>query len=377
MLKQIKKHALHLLCFIECMLCNKKVRKDVADSQSICFVRFDGIGDFILWLDSVPAFQSIYPDKKCTLICSTLIESIAKETNLFDEVISINIKQYKNLDNYKYHKEVRAKLKGFRFDVLINPTFSRNSYLNSIVSAIPAVEKVTVKGDPYCKFAKENKLTDRLYDRILDIDVDLMELRKYENIVRQLGAKDFKCGFTTLPKMSSTINVPKPYFVLQLGSSNSGKSWPAQRFAQISNYLCDKYKWHCCVIGLDKAFGKIFKDNFEGEYTDLIGKTTLLDMIHVIQESEMVIGDDSSGIHIAAFSKVNALAVAGNWEGNRFLPYDTDNNVLNNRIRVIRAKTDCALCHGRFTKGCNDSVAIGNARNCINEVRIHDVIQSL
>lgn len=373
MLSQLKKLFIHIICFIECLFCNNKPPKNENNNDVVGFVRFDGIGDFILWLDSVSGFKSLYPRKKFILICSSLIESIAKETKLFDEIISINIKKYKNLSNLKYHLETRKKLGKIKVDVLINPIFTRNSYLNSIVSSIPAKEKITITGDPFCKYAKENMLTDRLYDRILSIDIKLMELRKYEKMIQLLGAKDFKCGYSSLPKIDSSINVPKPYFVLQLGSSNTGKSWPVSRFAEVSNYLCDKYKWHCCVMGLDKRLGEIFKRNFKGEYTNLIGKTTLLDMIHVIQESEMIIGDDSSGVHIAAFSGVTALAVAGNWEGERFLPYDTDNEALNNRIRVIRAHTHCTLCHGNYTKDCHKSIIIGNARNCINEVRVSDV----
>ena len=358
---------------MECIIQNKKIKESEENSHCLGFVRFDGIGDFILWLDSVPAIKCIYSEKKCILICSSLIESIAKETGLFDEIISVNIKKYKNLSDFKYHRDIRKKLGDVRCDILINPIFSRNSYLNSIVSSIYAKEKITITGDPTCKFAKENHMTDQLYDRIINVDEKCMEMKRYTDMVHQLGNNNYRSGYYKMPKITSSINISDSYFVVQLGTSTYEKSWPTDRFADVSSYLFAQSGWTCCIVGTDKQLGENFKKYYKGDLVNLIGKTSLLDLMHVIQGAKLMLGNDSSGVHIAAFSNVNAVVLAGGWDVGRFLPYDTDNESLNKRICIICKKKDCYLCHGFFTKDCKQSISKGNARLCVYEITTEEV----
>ena len=78
----------------------KKAKKLSLKRQSVkgvvTVLKYDGIGDFILFLDAAKGLRELYKDKKLILSCPKAVKEIAEQSGYFDEVICISriVKQF-------------------------------------------------------------------------------------------------------------------------------------------------------------------------------------------------------------------------------------------------------------------------------------------
>jgi len=93
-----------------------------------------------------------------------------------------------------------------------------------------------------------------------------------------------------------------------------------------------------------------------------IGKS-LLEYIEIIRNAEVLIGNNSSSVHIASFVKTKSICIYGGQLYGRFLPYP---EWINNRPLVI------------FNNQCKENDwECANFHNCLNQIGVQEVISKL
>ena len=134
--------------------------------NTIVIVRTDGIGDILIWLSEIERIKKRYKNKKLVLITNESIVSLIKNINLFNEVIGINVNNFNRKLIYKY--QTLKKLKKNRYEVLINPTYSRSIASEGIALNINADWKITNSGDLSNINKIEQKISNFYYDEIIN-----------------------------------------------------------------------------------------------------------------------------------------------------------------------------------------------------------------
>ena len=155
--------------------------------NKILIIRLDAIGDFILWLDSARHFRKIYPDKKIILLGNKVWTDLAKKLPYWDEVWPLDRQKfYRNL---LYRLKLLGKIRKAGFDVVIQPTFSRELlYGDAIVRISGAREKISSVGDCSNIEAIEKKISDQFYTRLIPVNPQpLMELKRNAEFMCGLG----------------------------------------------------------------------------------------------------------------------------------------------------------------------------------------------
>ena len=65
-----------------------------------------------------------------------------------------------------------------------------------------------------------------------------------------------------------------------------------------------------------------FKEYFDGSYIDLVGKTSLLELLHVIYNGNLMIANETSAPHFAvALEMTNVFVIYNGNHYGRFTPY--------------------------------------------------------
>lgn len=371
----------------------KNKRPEDKKATGVVIIKMDAIGDFLIWLDSAAQYKNIYPNQKITLVCNTVCKEIAKHTGFFDEIVEIQSKRFE-ADN-KYKKEVLSILEQKNFDILLQPAYSRTVDMDILAYHIPANEKIGFMADEsrenlsrYLTFRWIRKKMDAVYDKLIPSgEENQMELERNAKFIRGLG-HDYVVGYPVLPpaKVKAEVIPQKPYVVIFPGASSSKKMWSIERFAEVGEYIITEKNMDIFLCGSKEEaylYGK-FVDALKVpalavRVHDYFGKTTLLELAEVIRNAEILIGNDTSGIHFAAAVNTKGICIFGEFAYGRFLPYSCEKNVpMHKPIIVCHAGMECVGCsHGAITPKCKEHLMKTGQHLCIEKVSVEQVISHI
>jgi ADP-heptose:LPS heptosyltransferase len=360
--------------FLSSLFCKKNDDK-LNNKQRVLIIRLDAIGDSIIWLDSAKEYRTIYPPEKyhLTLLCNQTWESIAEQLPYFDKVISLNKKKfYRNLF---YRSNMLRNIKTRNFDIVIQPTFSREFHLgDSIIRASNAKQRIGFMGDLSNITYSIKNISDKWYTKLIPASNEvLMELERNAEFMRGLGLNNFQCSVPSWPiKSEYVIPTLNKYFVIFPGASNRKRAWSPKSFSKIISKIHQKTGWNAVICGGsgEEDLGKEIICLTEDAITiDLIGKTNLLELGEVIRNSQLLIGNETSAIHMAAAVRVPSICILGGGHFGRFMPYNINGNNTNFIPKPVFNKMECFNCNWKcIYENSNQTIW-----PCIYKVSINDV----
>jgi ADP-heptose:LPS heptosyltransferase len=351
--------------------------------QAILVVRLDAIGDFILWLDSISSLREIYPSDKYNLVL--LGNNIWKELTItvpfFDEFIFIN----RSLFNYdiSYRNRIWNMLRNRCWSAVIQPTFSREClYGDSVVRVCGASERIGSQGDLSNQLAWHRWLSNRWYTKLLPINnLKNMELEINAQFVRSLGAVNFYAGLPeiTIEEKYSHWFDAKSYVVVAPGASTSLKQWPAKRYADLCVRLNRKYGVMVIICGSknETELGRTILDSVAKSDSswiqDCTGETTLLELISIVKGAKLLVGNDSSAVHIAAAVSTPSVCIVSGIHYGRFIPYQLETTTTRPLPVAVFHKMACYGCNHH----CVNPAKSYDCGECLELISVDDVWKKL
>jgi ADP-heptose:LPS heptosyltransferase len=351
-------------------------RKSV-QSNDVVLVRLDNIGDFVLWLDAAKEFRKLYPKRKLTLIANQAWASLALLLPYWDEVIPIDRKKLRRNPIYRW--KTLSQLHRLGFDTAIQPTFSREFLLgDSLIRASGATVRIGSAGDLSNMTPLQKRISDRWYTRLIPVSSEpMMELQRNGEFVRGLGLQTFTAGVPMLPRMTALparLTIELPYFIISPGALWSGRLWPATRFGEVLAKLADSRGWRAILCGSPEERGlcdQVIRSAGR-EALNIAGETSLPELAEVVRHAAIVIGNDSSVVHIAAAVGTPSVCLLGCGHYGRFMPYETDG--IDEAAPVpITHWMDCFGCNWR----CTQPHQKGMAMPCISRIKVHEVLAAV
>ena len=350
-------------------LANK--RKSVKGVVTV--VKYDGIGDFILFLDAAKGLRELYKDKKIILTCPGSVKQLALDSGYFDEVICFS----RVSSQFLKPNEIIEKIKPLDCEVLIHASISRDFFSEAVVAAIKADKKITMPfaylyDDKYHKWVLSN------YDELLNVSLDDMVLTINAEMVKKLGNVNFKSSSPTISVAEQNLLVPNNYFAVFLGGSSIVKRWHVEKWYEVAKYITKTTGLNCVLLGDTDELNQVtyFEKKNEFKFYSYVGRTSLNELIYLISKSKFLIGNDTSAIHIAAALKVKSLCVSSAAALERFYPYKADN--LNGyEPCFIRKRVDCEGCS--FSKdtfiNCVKGKTLDPVKHCLRDITANEFIE--
>lgn len=361
-------------------------------AQGIVIIKLDAIGDFLIWLDSASYYPRLFEGQKITLICNKACEEIAKQTKYFDEVIAIENKRFET--EYQYRKQVLEMLGQRSFQILLQPAFSRTIDMDLLACSIPAAEKIAFTADEsrinlsrFLAFPKTKKILDSFYDKRIPATQEcMMEAKRNAEFIRGLGG-NCKAGFSQLPRLEATHElIPhNKYVVIFPGASSDKKMWSASNFAYVISYIAEHYAHEIIVCG-SKSESRLYEDivnalqkkEIEKRIQNYCGKTSLVELAEIVRNADLVISNDTSGIHYAAAVNTTGICLFGDFAYGRFLPYDLEKEEEHNPIMICHADMPCKGCSmGKMTKECKKHLLHTGRYLCMDNIAMDSVIEKI
>lgn len=343
-------------------------------SDAVLIIRLDAIGDFIIWLDSAKVIRALYPDKRIILCANSVWASLAVHFPYWDEVIPVELQRLENDLVYRFKFFWRIRLQ--RFQVAIQPIFSR-VYLqgDSLIRASGSIQRIGSMGDLSNISQQHKEISDKWYTWLIQASpVTLMEIVRNAEFVRGLGAKDFLgsvAKIDTLLDLPTKLKIAKPYCVIFPGASITMKMWSTAKFIEVIAHIYQTFGFRIVLCGGfgDMAVCAEIAAKSTGIITNLAGKTSLAELVEVIRHSRILIGNDTSVIHIAAAVGTPSVCILGGGHFGRFLPYAIEKPSFSPMPIAVFKKMDCFGCNWQ----CKYPLKAG-CPPCITDIEVEQVL---
>lgn len=360
-----------------CFFSNSQISK--RSKGKILFVKLDAIGDFILWLNAAKKCRELFPkgEHKITLLGNHAWTSLAEKIPYFDEVWPLD--RHKFLENIAYRFKVLKKIRQAGFDTVIQPVFSREFLFgDAIVRICGAKERIGSQGDYSNIQPWQKRISDRWHTQLIPVTKEpIMELERNAEFVRGLGLTEFRAGVPELPVSSSPpvdMNV-KDYYVLFPGAGLRLKQWSLSNFKELADLIYRATGWVGVICGerREESLGKILERDMDIPLQNWVGRTSLQELIAIIARAHLLVGNDTSAIHIASAVSKPSICILGGGHYGRFMPYRLEMETKKPLPRAVIHKMDCFGCNWH----CIYDIPKGNAAPCVEKISVNGVWNSV
>ena len=375
------------LKFSICFLLNslfKCIPHRTHKKYDVVIVRADLLGDLIIWTDCLRAYREKYKGKKVLYICSSQTKRIAEELNYFTDVIGFD--PINAITKISYHVKLIKQMRNIEADIVISPMKRRQFASDFICNVIKANKKVAITSNRFITVKNfidylmskllnigVGNITDLYYDSIIKIpNIDrINEFEANEMITRRIVDDNYRYRLSDLDPLivRSSMSVSKHYCFISLSSSTVLKDWPIEKLAELVKYIPVKYKLLLSGYGekdLKRAEYLIKYDNGQHLYLNYVNKTTITDMIKLISEADFLIGNDSSGVHIAAACRVPSLCFLHGALFDFFVPYPDSVPEKEYHPHCVYKRLPCYDCK----YNCTNNFDKNSPFYCLREVTV-------
>lgn len=347
--------------------------------MKILILNLARLGDLIQTSPLMEGLKETYPDSEITILSNVKFHHICRYIPFIDKVIPFDVAQFGRQDSeeiavlpiYQYLDQLTRDLESKGFDMLINLSHSKLSGMMASLVNIPDVRgfSATKMGyrhikNPWLVYFS-NILQYRKTNRFNLVDLYMMAggvkpNRKLPTIERSLEMRQ------TAEELLKRYGVgPEDRLVgIQAGSSRTDRRWSPEKFARVADHLVRQKGIKPVLLGVksEEELGRTIEAAMDLQSINLIGKTSLEELIGVVDRCEAVVTNDTGTMHVAAACETPAVALflAHAW-AHETGPYGPGHLVL-------EADISCAPCNHQTH--CTHTV-------CLDYVTVEDVCNAV
>ena len=302
-------------------------RNEAHRRKRVLVIRLDRIGDFALFLPFAAALRRIYPPEthEITLLGRPLWMPLARQLG-FDRCTELDPAAF--LTDARYRREQLKRVAAEQFDLLLQPRFYREVLVEDLLAlAVRAPQSIAFASIPDHLHFRLMRFAERAYTRRIDSGElrnahELLRNRCFLNHLETDNETTCRMPQLQLPPLPAELSAA-PYVVFLPGSGKSEKViWPPENFGRIARKAEEAgYAVVVCGTADESPLAETLLASCRRRQHNLTGRQSIEEFTATIRHAQLVIGNDTGGIHLAAMSGIPALTIAGQGQPGIFLPY--------------------------------------------------------
>ncbi len=250
-------------------------------------------------------------------------------------VVFINVEKYKL--NIFYRISVLRNIRKNKIGISYNLSFVRHSMEDEIALLSGANEV----------FAYKSKEVERYFEIFFNKSFSKLLERKSKNdfleyafLIESITKNNSTKSLKIFPILKNQPKSDQIEITINVDSSAEIKNWGMEKFQNLIIKLSFHEKIHISIVGKKRY---LFSENLVVE--NLTGKTSLTEIIQIIYNSHLFIGNDSGLLHISKYFQVPIIGIIGGGAIGRIYPY------LENQFEtLIFEEMDCFGCQWNCIK---------------------------
>lgn len=198
------------------------------------------------------------------------------------------------------------------------------------------------------------------FDRIPPSDPSRHMVYQYLEFAQYLGIAHPDIRWDIPVRGLNLFNLPEKYIVLNIGATKEANRWTPFGFASLADAIMKQYRIPGVLTGAsqDRQMASEITALAGKGIIDLVGKTSLQDLIEVIAGSKAVVSCDTGPMHLGVALGKEVIALFGPANPGRTGPF---------RGHVIRKPVACSPCNKRT---CRNPV-------CMTSITAEDVMEKI
>ena len=300
------------------------------------------LGDLVMATPILSDLHHHFPEAKITVICQGMLSTVIQHDPHIDEIL--NFKKKGGWLKSKEENKFLSRLKQEKYDlgILLTNSFS-SAYLFWLGNVQHRLGYATHWRSWFLNYPisfpmqRENQhlvITYKMLLEPLGIPLSKTAPRLYLTLQEQNGAKEL---------LSHAVFDPSDLLIgINPGAAyGSAKCWLPERFKELTQRLLDFPNLKILYFG-DKGGAPLVDAicrDFPNHVVNLAGKTTLRELIALIQTCNLFLTNDSGPMHVASALGIPLIALFGSTSDRTTGPY--------NGGSIIHKHVPCSPCYRR------------------------------
>ncbi|MGZ3872250.1 MAG: glycosyltransferase family 9 protein [Mucilaginibacter sp.] len=336
--------------------------------KRLLIIKTDAIGDYILFRNFLEIVRSSeeFRDYQIDLLGNALWQDIAVkyDSQFIDGFIFV-----KPDTLYEAPLSVlKLALQLFKanYATVLLPTYSRTFISDGLAVFTAAKQIIGFESDTERIPFKYKKKTDRFFTKKLILPPGTcFEFERSRFFFESILSKAISLNATFIP----TSNGAKKGVVVFPGAGVLKRGWEMDRFSALLKLIKQHTAQPVYLAGgaAELSMGEQLTSNLpSGSVINLIGKSTLPQLIELVGNATLIVANETSAIHIAVATKTRSVCILGGGHFERFSPYP---EYFEYRPVCIYEKLKCYYCNW----DCIYDTAADKPFPCISIVRLDTV----
>jgi heptosyltransferase I len=290
--------------------------------KSLCILRLSAIGDVCNTIATVQAIQAHWPQTKITWITGKL------EAQLLAAIEGIEVLIFDKNAGFEGYNTLWKQLRGREFDALLHMQYALRASFATL--GIKAKYKLGFSSDRSQDFQtlftnvkvpspSSLHVADGLMAFAHQIGVPQSELTWSLSYSEQ----DALWAETKLSKTQRQAD--KPNLLLVPGASKAYKNWNAEGYVDVINHAREK-GWNVILAGSPAKVEVDLAERIQSLLTEpclnLVGESSIMQMLALIDKVEMVIAPDTGPAHMASAMQTPIVGLYAHHNPVRVGPYN-------------------------------------------------------
>ena len=292
------------------------------------------IGDAVMTTPALAALRSHFPQAEIVMLANPLVSELFEFHPDVDRVMIY--------DKKGWHQGVRGlwrmsrELRGERFDAAFLLQNAIEAALLALFAGVPRRAGYTTDG---------RRLLLNYPVPVTAADKQLHHTDYYLGLLTQLGIEGgdgrlhLACTEVEQQWAQSTLQGDNVIAINPGAAYGSAKRWLPERFAEVGDGLAERYNARILLTGGpgEVEIGRDIAAAMQYRPLNLIGKTSVREMMSLLAHSQLLVTNDSGPMHVAAAFSTPIVAIFGPTDHTTTCPAAEN-------VRIVRKPVDCAPC---------------------------------
>ena len=337
--------------------------------SQLCIVRLSAIGDTCHTVPVVRALQDAWPETKITWIIGRVEHTLMQGLERIRFVVldkSLGVRGY---------LRVRRELTGQPFPVLLHMHASARANLASLmVSAQVRLGFDRARARDFQYYFCNHHLPARAQQHVMD---GLFEFAAALGVTRGEPRWDIPVNDTDREFATRILPGATPSLVISPCTGarfRNYRNWRAERYASVADYAHAHYGAKVLLTGgttaLEKEYGEAIAAASKYKAENLIGKTSLKQLLALIRRASVVVCPDSGPAHMATAVHTPVVGLYATSNRHRTGPYASQHLVVDKYPEAVRREFGTGVEALRFGQRVRN-------RDAMDLIEVNDVVAKL
>lgn len=305
---------------------------------NLLVIRLDNIGDVIMTSAALRSLRENLPDASITLMASPGGAQVSPLLPWVNEVLPHRT-LWQDLGKLPFDPQrewaLIDTLRQRQFDAaIIFTSFSQSPHPPALICSLAGI--------PIRLGESKEQDLDTLTHSVPPAPDDLHQVERNLRLIELAGFQVRDRSLTLhIPDDAKTIVPHFPYLLLNPWTSCQSRNYDARRFAIAARTLSESTGYPVLVTGVEKDRDHAFPllQILGDQAVNLIGRTTLPELVALIKQAKLVLTNNTSTMHIAdAVRSPNVILFSGTEHECQWAPRHSP-------TRLLRRPTVCNACY--------------------------------